>query len=69
LGSISRKKRNSRSADFVIQKTIPTIEHNSHVHIHTINEICAEVLDQNGKANGILQRQERSILKEILAES
>ncbi|MCJ7742166.1 MAG: hypothetical protein MUO95_05710 [Methanoregula sp.] len=46
-------------ADYVIQKTILTIERNSLVH--TINEICAEVLDENGKANGILQRQVRSI--------
>jgi hypothetical protein len=65
--SISRKKRNSSGADFVIQKMIPTIERNSLVH--TTNEICAEVLDENGKANGILQRQEQSILKEMLAES
>jgi uncharacterized protein YpiB (UPF0302 family) len=62
-----QEKRNSGGADFVIQKTIPTIERKSLVH--TIDEICAEVLDQNRKANGILQRQVRSIFKEVLAES
>jgi hypothetical protein len=69
IGEYLQEKRNSSGADFVIEKTIPTIEHNSLVHIHTINEICAEVLDENGKANGILQRQVRSILKEMLTES
>ena len=49
------------------KKTIPTIECNSLVH--TIDEICAEVSDENGKANGILRRQVRSIVKEMLAES
>jgi hypothetical protein len=67
IGEYLQEKRNSSSDDFVIQKTIPTIECNSLVH--TINDICAEVLDQNGRANGILQRQVRSILKEMLAES
>ena len=67
IGEYLQEKRNSSGADFVIQKMIPTIERKSLVH--TINEICAEVLDQNGKANGILHRQERSILKEMLAES
>jgi hypothetical protein len=37
--------------------------------VHTFNEICAEVLDENGKAKGKLQRQVRSILTEILTES
>lgn len=67
IGEYLQEKRNSSGADFVIQKMIPTIERNRLVH--TTNEICAEVLDENGKANGILQRQERSILKEMLAES
>jgi hypothetical protein len=43
-----QEKRNSCSADFVIQKSI-------------------RVLDENGKTNGILQRQVRSILKEMPA--
>jgi hypothetical protein len=64
---VSPGKKEPGSADFAIQKTIPTIERNSLVH--TINEICSEVLDQNRKANGILQRQVRSIVKEMLAES
>jgi len=34
-----------------------------------MDEICAEILDENGKANGVLQRQVRAILKELLAES
>jgi len=67
IGEYLQEKRNSSSADFVIQKTIPTIERKS--LLYNINEICAEVLDQNGTANGILQRQVRSILKEVLAES
>jgi hypothetical protein len=67
IGEYLQDIRNSSRADFVIQKTIPTIERNSLVH--TMDEICAEVLDQNGRANGILQRQVRSILKEMLAES
>jgi uncharacterized protein YpiB (UPF0302 family) len=62
-----QEKRNSGSADFVIQKTIPTIERKS--LIHTIDEICAEILDENGKTTGILQRQVQSIIKEVLAES
>jgi hypothetical protein len=54
IGEYLQEKRNSSSADFVIQKTMPTIERNSLVH--NINEICAEVPDENGKANGILQK-------------
>jgi hypothetical protein len=59
--------KKASSTDFVIQKTIPTIERNSLVL--TIDEIFVEVVDENGKANGILQRRVRSILTEMLTES
>ena len=62
-----RKGRYSSRADFVRQKTIQAMER--HSLIHNIDEICAELLDENGKANGVLQRQVRAILKELLAES
>jgi hypothetical protein len=51
IGEYIQEKRNSNIADNVIQKTILIIERSSFVH--TINEICAEVLDTNGKANGL----------------
>jgi len=62
-----RDGKYSSRADFVRQKTIQAIER--HSLVHNIDEICAEILDDNGKANGVLQRQVRAILKELLAES
>jgi Arc/MetJ-type ribon-helix-helix transcriptional regulator len=62
-----RQGRYSSRADFVRQKTLQAIER--HSLVHNIDEICAEILDENGKANGVLQRQLRSILKKMLAES
>ena len=62
-----QERRYSSRADFVRQKTIQAIEHKNLVH--NIDEICAEILDENGKANGVLQRQVRAILKEMLNES
>ena len=53
-------------ADYVIQKTILTIERNSFVH--KTNEICAEVLDTIGKANGLCIGGTDNI-KEMLGES
>jgi metal-responsive CopG/Arc/MetJ family transcriptional regulator len=62
-----QERRYSSRADFVRQKTIQAIEHNNLVH--DIDVICAEILDENGKANGVLKRQVRAILKELLTES
>jgi Arc/MetJ-type ribon-helix-helix transcriptional regulator len=62
-----RDGRYSSRADFVRQKTIQAIDRQ--VSEQEIEEICAGVLAGNGKANGVLQRQVRSILKELLAES
>jgi Arc/MetJ-type ribon-helix-helix transcriptional regulator len=62
-----REGKYSSRADFVRLKTVQAIER--HSLVHNIDEICAEVLDENGKANGVLQQQVRAILKEMLAES
>ena len=57
----------SSRADFVRQKTVQAIERR--ITEENIEEICAGILDGNGKANGVLQKQVRAILKELLAES
>jgi Arc/MetJ-type ribon-helix-helix transcriptional regulator len=57
----------SSRADFVRQKTVQAIERR--ITEENIEEICAGVLEGNGRANGVLQRQVRVILKELLAES
>ena len=62
-----RDGRYSSRADFVRQKTTQAIERQ--ISEQNIEEICAGILEGNGKANGVLQRQVRTILKELLAES
>jgi hypothetical protein len=62
-----QERRYSGKANFVRQETIQAIEGNSFVH--NIDKICAEVFDENGMTNGILQRQVWAVLKEMLAES
>ena len=54
-------------ADFVRQKAIWAIEH-QHME-KLIDEICSNILMNNGKMNGILHQQVRQILKELLSES
>jgi Arc/MetJ-type ribon-helix-helix transcriptional regulator len=57
----------SSRADFVRQKTVQAIERQ--ISEQEIEEICARILEGNGRANGVLQRQVRAILKDLLAES
>jgi Arc/MetJ-type ribon-helix-helix transcriptional regulator len=57
----------SSRADFIRQKTIQAIEYKD-LQIG-IDEICADVLNGEGKANGMLQRQVRTIVRQLLVES
>lgn len=57
----------SSRADFIRQKTIQAIEYKD-LQL-SIDEICADILERGGKANGMLQRQVRAIVREILVES
>jgi Arc/MetJ-type ribon-helix-helix transcriptional regulator len=57
----------SSRADFIRQKTIQAIEYKDLQF--SIDEICADLLEGNGKANGMLQRQVRAIVRQILVES
>jgi hypothetical protein len=57
----------SSRADFIRQKTIQAIEYKD-LQI-SIDEICANILEGDGKANGTLQRQVKAIVRQTLIES
>ena len=57
----------SSRADFIRQKTIQAIEYKD-LQV-SIDDICADILEGDGKANGTLKRQVRAIVRQILVES
>jgi Arc/MetJ-type ribon-helix-helix transcriptional regulator len=67
IDSYVREGKYSSRADFIRQKTIQAIEYKD-LEL-SIDAICADILDRDGKANGMLQRQVRAIVKQILVES
>jgi Arc/MetJ-type ribon-helix-helix transcriptional regulator len=67
IDTFVKEGKYSSRADFIRQKTVQAIEYKD-LQL-SIDEICANILQGDGKANGMLQRQVRTIVKQILVES